>query len=65
LSKTTKHYWYGDSSPWTDQQFDRRHDFGGPLTESAPRAAILDGENPPQLLSSHGPLHWAIEIGDG
>jgi len=33
--------WYGFSSPWTDQQFDCRHDFGGPLIESAPRSVIV------------------------
>jgi hypothetical protein len=56
MSKTTKHHWYGDSSPY--QHSERRHDFDGPQTESASDAVIWDRENPPQLRSSRAPIDW-------
>jgi len=54
LSSTTRHYWYGDSSPWTDRLFDRVADFGGRPETTASHAVIWDGENPPSGRDPEG-----------
>jgi hypothetical protein len=49
LSKTIKHHWFGDTSPWAQQ---RTQDHDSPSWQpAAPKTVILDRENPPQIQS--------------
>jgi len=73
LSKTVKHHWYGDTSPWTEQRLEDNYGFKGPQSRPAAKVVILDEENPPQPRSARtvgsedraaqgsGPalFHWA------
>jgi hypothetical protein len=58
MSKTARHHWYGDSSPWIDQQLERRDNFHWRPTETASNAVIWDRENPPALQSDRDPDNW-------
>jgi hypothetical protein len=51
LSNAVKHHWYGDTSPWTEQQLEDHTAFNGrhaprPKPEAS-KVVILDRENPP------------------
>jgi hypothetical protein len=50
LSTAVKHHWFGDMSPWTEQQLDYYYNFNGPRSRPA-KVVILDRENPPQPRS--------------
>jgi hypothetical protein len=50
MSKAANHYWYGEASPWTEQQLEDNYDFK--KLQSHANALILDRENPPQLRSA-------------
>ena len=52
LSKTVKHHWYGDTSPWTEQRLEDNYGFKGPQSRPAAKVVILDQENPPQPRSA-------------
>jgi hypothetical protein len=59
LSTAVKHHWFGDTSPWTEQQLDYYYNFNGPRSRPA-KVVILDRENPPQPRS-----HSSLEIERG
>ena len=58
MSKTARHHWCGDSSPWIDQQLERRDNFHRRPTETPSNAVIWDRENPPGLQSDRDPNNW-------
>jgi hypothetical protein len=45
LSKAVKHYWYGDTSPWTERF---ENNFKDLQSRPDAKVVILDRENPPQ-----------------
>jgi hypothetical protein len=51
MSTAGKDHWYGERSPWTEQQLDYYYNFNGPRSRPA-KVVILDRENPPQPHSS-------------
>jgi hypothetical protein len=50
LSKAVKHYWYGDTSPWTEQRLE--DNFKEVQLRLIAKVVILDRENPPQPRSA-------------
>ena len=58
MNDAAKHYWYDNSSPWTEQQLEDHSGFNGRHAASpkqtASKVVIFDRENSPQLQSSHG-----------
>jgi hypothetical protein len=46
LSTAVKHHWFGDTSPWTEQQLDYYYNFNAPRSRPA-KVVIFDRENPP------------------
>jgi hypothetical protein len=51
LSEPAKHYWYGETSPWTEQQLEDNYNFKE-LQSRPAKVVILDRENPPQSGSA-------------
>jgi hypothetical protein len=51
MSTAGKDHWYGERSPWTEQQLDYYYSFKGPQSRPSAKAVILDGENPPRPRS--------------
>jgi hypothetical protein len=52
LSKTVKHRWYGDVSPWSEQQLEDSYSLKGTQSQTNAKVEILDRENPPQPRSA-------------
>ena len=50
VSKAANHFWYGDTSPWTEQRLE--DDFKELQSRPTAKVVILDRENPPQPRSS-------------
>jgi hypothetical protein len=50
LSKAVKHYWYGETSPWTEQQPEDM--YFKDLQSRPAKVVILDREHPPQPRSA-------------
>jgi len=52
LSKAVKHHWYGETSPWTEQQLEDYYGHKSPQPRpSDSKGVISDRENPPQWRS--------------
>jgi hypothetical protein len=52
LSRAVKHHWYGDTSPWSEQQLEDYYSFKRPQAQATTKVVILDRENPPQPRSA-------------
>ena len=50
VSKAVNHFWYGDTSPWTERRLE--HSFEEPQARPTTKVVILDRENPPQMRSA-------------
>ncbi len=57
LRKAIKHHWFGDTAPWSEQRVEDEYGFEEQRSRPAPKAVILDQENPTQPRSDR-----AVEI---
>jgi predicted HD phosphohydrolase len=49
VSKAVNHFWYGDTSPWTERRLE--HSFDEMQSRPTAKVVILDRENPPKPRS--------------
>jgi hypothetical protein len=56
MSNALKHYWYGDTSTWTEQRLEDQAALDGrhalPPKQAGWKVVILDKENPPSCSRS-------------
>ena len=50
MSKAVNHFWYGDTSPWTERRLE--HSFDEMQSRPTAKVVILDRENPPKPRSA-------------
>lgn len=50
MSKAMNHFWYGDTSPWTERRLE--HSFDELQSRPTAKVVILDRENPPKQRSA-------------